>query len=650
MIQVSGGLNGYEFKTFEKTPQVGWKTRIAQSEPWVKVLVSVLTVAIPALALVPAFVSIGSKAEPNPTQTVDNRYATTPVTVGPGAHIHIGEPGLSMDDLSELKASNERVVRANAELSRALAAKNGIPVQPLMAVLRRFGELDVRQEDVARLLSEKADEYLALREQLQSLALPEVESIRRKALQHLDDGDFDDARLLLQRAREPYRTQREKNARAEAALLADEAKIDGLELRYQAAAEKYEECAAIMHFDPDGKASYLEQQADRLFDQGNELGDNSALERALAVHEELLRMYSPHEQEQRAWTQNRLGKALTTLGAREHGTKRLQEGVEAFEQALRVRTRTHDPHQWAATQNNLGNALAAIGRRTNGTAELQGAVKAYNEALQEWTRADAPLEWATVRANLASTLVLLDEREGGVERFQEAVKLYNEALQERTRERVPLQWAATQNNLGAALEALGEREGGTGHLEKAVAAYEKALLELTRERVPLQWAETQKNLGAALEALGEREGGTERLEKAVAAYEKALLELTRDRAPLQWAAIQNRCGDVLDLLGEREQDGARLQAAVEAYEKALLELTRDRAPLEWARTQIGLGNALRRLGLLESGTERLQRAAAAYRNGVAIIQRSQSETWATEAQNLIGQIEVLIAQRQAAGP
>ena len=45
---------------------------------------------------------------------------------------------------------------------------------------------------------------------------------------------------------------------------------------------------------------------------------------------------------------------------------RLNEAVEAHQQALTVVTRDHLPQDWALTQNNLGLALAALGMREGG--------------------------------------------------------------------------------------------------------------------------------------------------------------------------------------------------------------------------------------------------------------------------------------------
>ena len=292
----------------------------------------------------------------------------------------------------------------------------------------------------------------------------------RHAWQHLaflqaliDRGEFDDARRALARGREGSRALRIDASRYEAAFLAQEARVDDLQLAYLTAAAKYAEAAELVApFDTEQQWGFLLSQAVALYKQGDEFGDNPAL----------------------------------------------AEAVDIYHQCLALAPRSKRPLQWAMTQNNLGTALATLGERESGTARLEEAVAACREALQENTRARVPLQWATTQNNLGNALLTLGERESGTARLEEAVTAYREALQERTRVRAPLDWAMTQMNLGAALATLGERESGTGKLEEAIAAFREALQERTRARVPLQWATTQMNLGIALLTLGERESGT----------------------------------------------------------------------------------------------------------------------------------------------
>ena len=55
-------------------------------------------------------------------------------------------------------------------------------------------------------------------------------------------------------------------------------------------------------------------------------------------------------------------------------------------------TRERVPLDWAKTQNNLGTALWTLGARESGTARLEEAVAAYRAALEERTRERVPLQ------------------------------------------------------------------------------------------------------------------------------------------------------------------------------------------------------------------------------------------------------------------
>ena len=305
--------------------------------------------------------------------------------------------------------------------------------------------------------------------------------------------------------------------------------------------------------------------------------------------------------ERRAALSLAYGNALAILGERESGTERLEQAVDAYNEALKVYTRERPPLQWAMTQNNLGNTLQTLGERESGTERLDRAVCAYTKALEEYTRERVPLDWAMTQNNLGNALQTLGGRESGTGRLEQAVRcLHAAALDEFTRESGPLNWARNAEQSRQRPCGLG-RSGRAGwrrlkYLKQAVHAYTEALKERTRERVPLDWAATQNNLGNALEVLGERESGTGRLERAVEAYNEALKEHTRERAPLQWTMMQNNLGNVLAVLGGRESGTGRLEQAVCAYTKALEEYTRERVPLQWAMTQHNLGNALRTLG------------------------------------------------------
>src|SRR6059058_3447062 len=77
---------------------------------------------------------------------------------------------------------------------------------------------------------------------------------------------------------------------------------------------------------------------------------------------------------------------------------------------------------------DLAVALGALGARESGTARLEEAVQAYQAALQEWTRERVPLEWARTQMNLGVALKALDERESGTARLEQAMVAYDASL------------------------------------------------------------------------------------------------------------------------------------------------------------------------------------------------------------------------------
>ena len=101
----------------------------------------------------------------------------------------------------------------------------------------------------------------------------------------------------------------------------------------------------------------------------------------------------------------------------------------------RIYTRDRVPLDWAATQNNLGNALQTLGARESGTARLEQAVDAYGAALEEkCTRDRVLLDWAMTQNNLGLALATLGARESGTARLEQAVDAYRAALRRLTRD------------------------------------------------------------------------------------------------------------------------------------------------------------------------------------------------------------------------
>ena len=512
-----------------------------------------------------------------------------------GSTVIIGIPQEKVDELvRDAKRPLEELTSQQRENIALLKDKLDLNERQVRAALGILGENDIAPERLAAKLVEIAERF----KNLQATASaqlgddPKIAALKADAQKAIDAGDLAKADALLATVETEQKHGLDHLAVSVAETSARRGEIALTRLRYAEAAMHFATAAGVFppgSINEEKRINYLSREAIALHQQGDELGDNSALVSAIERCRRLVDLTS-RERAPLDWAkaQNNLGHALQTLGERESGTANLEEAIVAYREALKEHTRERVPLGWAVTQRNLGVALTRLGERESGAAKLQEAAVAFREALKEHTRERVPLDWARTQSNLAVALTRLGERENGTAKWEEAVAAFREALKELTRERAPLQWATIQNNVGVVLFNLGGLEGGTAKFEEAGAAFREALKEHTRERVPLLWAMTQNNLGNALALLGQRG----KLEEAIAAYREALKEHTRERVPLQWATIQSNMGVALFKLGGLEGGTAEFEEAVNAFREALKERTRERVPIDWATSLGGQGMAL----------------------------------------------------------
>ena len=504
--------------------------------------------------------------------------------------INIGIPAEKLPGIIEAATKDWRTLTDQQKQTIDALEKNlGVSKNALRGFFKVLGYNEVPANQLDEKLLEIAGHYKELLAQSAPTPndRPEIANVKSAAKDAVEAGQLDRADELLERVEKLQDASIASEQLERASTSTQRGQLAMSQLRYQDAAQHFADAAKrVPEERSDIRLRYLDQEAEALYRQGDERGDNAALTAAIE-HYRILLVLRPRNRVGLDWamTQVNLGNALATLGGRKSGMARLEEAVAAYRLALEEYTRDRTPRNWARIQNDLGNALLMLGQRENGTVRLEEAVKAYRAALEVCTRDRAPLKWAMMQMNLGNALETIGERERGTAHLEEAVAAYRAVLEEYTRDRVPLKWAMTQMNLGAALETLGERESGTAHLEEAVATYRAVLEKYTRNQLPLKWAMTQMNLGNALEALGERESGTAHLQEAVAAYRVALEERTRERTPLDWAVTQNALGIALRALGDRESGTARLEElgeAVAAWD-ACLTIAKSAWPPEWVK-------------------------------------------------------------------
>ena len=317
---------------------------------------------------------------------------------------------------------------------------------------------------------------------------------------------------------------------------------------------------------------------------------------------------------------------------------------------LLVTSTVGTPQHRAALYVALGDALSTLGAREPGTDRLEHAADAYRGALTVYSRDTEPFQWARAQHSRGLVLKDLAEREGGTHRIEQTVAAFRAALGVYSRERNPFYWAAVQGNLGTVLKRLGELETGTARLEQAIAAHHAALEVFTRERAPDDWAFAQDNLANALSILGERTNSTALLEQALDTHRAALEVLTRNRVPLSWATAQHNLGITLMVLGRLRNEAPLLEQSVDVFRAALHERTRERTPLEWAVTQNALGIALLRLGERIQSRTFLDQARDAYRAALEVLASADAPRHRKMAQNNLEEVEHRLRESAPSAP
>ena len=262
-------------------------------------------------------------------------------TVLQGEHLSIGFTAEQVRALIEAatKGADERL----AEVSRRLGVTQGA----MRTMLATLGQADVPEERLAEKLAEVFEHYRKAAAAIAALhpENPVAQEHAAKAAQAATSGDRNEARHHLQAARaaaeaaaeEARGLAREAGAAAEKQMLqaaraaAAEAELALTTLDYTEAAQLFGQAASLVPSgEPKERSILLRRQADAMQREGEERGDNTALQQAIPLYSRALEL-SRRDRAPLDWatTQNNLGSALATLGERESGTDRLEKAVAA---------------------------------------------------------------------------------------------------------------------------------------------------------------------------------------------------------------------------------------------------------------------------------------------------------------------------------
>ncbi|MGH6840014.1 MAG: hypothetical protein ACREDT_14695 [Methylocella sp.] len=148
-----------------------------------------------------------------------------PVTFG------LDQKGVGQELEDKLKPRDEKLDKILAQVAR----DKDVEIAPLRIILAKLGEAGVKYEDIPKRLDAKADELIKLRTENEMLRRgpPALAAIAEEVQALIDRGDFDAARDALERGREAARRLRIDASRYEATFLAQQARVDGLQLAYR---------------------------------------------------------------------------------------------------------------------------------------------------------------------------------------------------------------------------------------------------------------------------------------------------------------------------------------------------------------------------------------------------------------------------------
>jgi tetratricopeptide (TPR) repeat protein len=146
---------------------------------------------------------------------------------------------------------------------------------------------------------------------------------------------------------------------------------------------------------------------------------------AIAAYQRALRTFTAKRYPiEFAILQNNLATAFLSLPlADERGKIREALAVQSFEQGLKAVRLVDHPAEYAMLQNNLGNALQ-YASSSHALQNNMRAIEAYDEALRVRTRASMPLEYASTLANKANCLWTLGDLGQAQACYREALAIF----------------------------------------------------------------------------------------------------------------------------------------------------------------------------------------------------------------------------------
>jgi tetratricopeptide (TPR) repeat protein len=224
-----------------------------------------------------------------------------------------------------------------------------------------------------------------------------------------------------------------------------------------------------------------------------------------------------------AVTTNNLANVLRARGEAERRPELIQDALDLHAIVLVARPRASDPLDWGRSMHNVGSARRSLAGLKNDDAKLLGeAIDAFRQALEVRTRDVAPEQWVMSQKGLADALARLAEQRGDGAMMDEALAAADLVLTVDTQERSPPGWASTQTLRGNLLQGLALVRQDPSLFGASLAAYDLAVRVWTRERDPMNWSLVRENVGNTLAFRARVTGNCRDAAAARTAYREAL--------------------------------------------------------------------------------------------------------------------------------
>ncbi|GAI93956.1 unnamed protein product, partial [marine sediment metagenome] len=225
-----------------------------------------------------------------------------------------------------------------------------------------------------------------------------------------------------------------------------------------------------------------------------------------------------------------------------------KDAQKYLEDSLKESVKLGDDLQKVDTLSSISIIYLQLNKPKIAIEKMFQSIQAYHEALKVRTLKDFPTDYAKSQFNLGNTFRIFAEVENTPENCEKAILAYHEALKVYTLESFPMDYAGTQNNIGIAYFHLAEVENEAENCEKAIQAYHKALKVRTLKDFPWNYAMTQNNLGNAYHTLARFESRVENCTKSIQACHEALKVYTLENYFMQYATVQNTLGNAYNTL------------------------------------------------------------------------------------------------------